>query len=147
MATLSLSGTTFASRFRQMLSTRRTGDTPRFRLSTCVLGLALRCGVCVVDYLIVYITVLRIIPVLGAFIHQASGVSMESNIHGTIALWILPLCVSVLFLVIAEFYLMRALWRVTSRVIAKWKPVASTQGTASPPMGKAQRKKTKARTK
>jgi len=82
-------------------------------------------------YLMAVATAQGVIPALGMWLHQQSGAARgELNLDGTIAMWVMPLLFMVALLLIGEVALMRAMWRWSSRMIAKMRGSAeTTEGT------------------
>lgn len=83
---------------------------------------AIRLATALVDYVLVLVTALSIIPMVGAYLHQQSGTSLGSpTASGTIAVWLVPFLFVVVVLAVAEIAFMRWLWRVGSARIARIK--------------------------
>ena len=88
-------------------------------LLVAVWATVIRAATLVVDYLLVMVTAVGVIPMIGLYLHQASGSAQnELTTSGTVALWIVPLLFVVTLLAVAEIALMRWLWRTGSRWIA-----------------------------
>lgn len=89
-------------------------------LPVAVWTIAIRAATLVLDYLLVMVTAVGVIPMIGLYLHQASGAAQnELTTSGTVALWIVPLLFVVTVLAVAEIALMRWLWRAGGRRIAK----------------------------
>ncbi|WP_284982431.1 hypothetical protein [Arthrobacter sp. efr-133-TYG-118] len=94
-------------------------EGPKAGLPVVVWAIVIRAATLVVDYLLVMVTAVCIIPMIGLYLHQASGAAQnELTTSGTVALWIVPLLFVVTLLAVAEIALMRWLWRAGSRRIA-----------------------------
>ncbi|MDP9904776.1 hypothetical protein [Arthrobacter bambusae] len=88
-------------------------------LPVVVWATVIRVATLVVDYLLVMVTAVGIIPMIGLYLHQASGAAQnELTTSGTVALWVVPLLFVVTLLAVAEAALMRWLWRAGNRRIA-----------------------------
>lgn len=84
-----------------------------------VWAIVIRAATLVVDYLMFMVTAVGIIPMIGLYLHQASGAAQNGlTTSGTVALWIVPLLFVVTLLAVAEIALMRWLWRAGGRRIA-----------------------------
>ena len=85
-----------------------------------VWALVIRTTTLIFDYMLVMATAIGLIPMIGLYLHQASGAAQnELTTSGTVALWILPFLFVVTVLTVAEIVLMRSLWRAGGRRIAK----------------------------
>lgn len=109
------------------------------RLVTIVL---IRLLTVVVAYALVMVTIVSIIPNLGAYLHDVSGAaSAELTETGTIALWTMPFAALTLMITVAEMSFLRWLWRKGSARIAAMQPsTVDAEVTTSRP---AQRTKTR----
>jgi hypothetical protein len=88
-------------------------------MPVAVWAVVIRAATLVVDYLLVTVTAVGIIPMIGLYLHQVSGAAqIELTTSGTVALWIVPLLFVVTLLAVAEIALMRWLWRAGGRRIA-----------------------------
>lgn len=91
----------------------------------------LRAGTLFFDYLLITATAFAVIPMLGAYMHQQSGLSQNQvTADGTVAMWLIPFLFVVVMLTLAEFMLMRFLWRAGTRKIQRMKERAETQSTS-----------------
>lgn len=67
--------------------------------------------VLIADYLLASTTATVLIPMLGAWLHQRSGLAGgQLSMAGTIAMWIAPFTFLVLLLAAGEIATMRAMW-------------------------------------
>ncbi|WP_394941126.1 hypothetical protein [Psychromicrobium sp. YIM B11713] len=99
-------------------------------LPVAVWATVIRAAILVADYLLIAVTALGVIPMIGLYLHQASGAAQnELTTSGTVALWIVPLLFVVTLLAVAEIALMRWLWRVGSRGIASIRGHYATRKT------------------
>lgn len=92
----------------------------------------IRLATVLVDYALVLVTALTIIPMIGAYVHEQSGASLgELTSTGTIALWAMPFGFIVVVITVAEIAFMRWLWKVGSRRIARIKAARLGENTAA----------------
>lgn len=64
------------------------------------------------DYSIISVTALNALPSLAATMHAQSGAAdVELTVEGEIALWLIPFVFVVVFIIIVEVIVMRAMWR------------------------------------
>lgn len=90
----------------------------RTGLPVAVWATVIRTATLIVDYLMVMVTAVGIIPMIGLYLHQASGAAQsELTTSGTVALWVVPFLFVVTLLALAEITLMRWLWRAGGRRI------------------------------
>lgn len=76
-----------------------------------------RAAVLIADYVLVTVMAFAIIPSLGAWMHESSGVAgAPVNDAGMIALWIIPTGFAALTLWVAMITVMRWMWRWASGV-------------------------------
>lgn len=77
-----------------------------------------RSVVLIADYLLASSTATVLIPLLGAWLHQRSGLGGgQLSVAGTIAMWIAPFAFLVLVLAVGEIAAMRAMWGWATRRI------------------------------
>jgi hypothetical protein len=102
------------------------------RQGPSVLGaVGLRLGTLFLDYLLITATAFAVIPMLGAYMHQQSGLNQNQvTADGTVAMWLIPFAFVVVMLTLAEVMLMRFLWRAGTRKIQRMKERAETQPTS-----------------
>lgn len=93
-------------------------------------------------YMILTATVTGLIPMVGMWVHQQSGLPMgEPTREGLVAFWLMPYAFVVLMILVGELALFRAMWRGGSNLIAAAN--AKRDGdSAAPATGTAARTKT-----
>lgn len=77
----------------------------------------IRGGIVVADWLLVVATAVALLPMLGAWLHQASG-AQELSMEGAIAFWLVPYLFVAGMIMILEVVLMRGLWQRGTAKIA-----------------------------
>lgn len=88
------------------------------RVPFAVWSVLLHAVVLFCDYSIISVTALNALPSLAATMHVQSGAAdVELTMEGEIALWLVPLAFVVVFVIIAEVVVMRALWRGATRAV------------------------------
>lgn len=88
------------------------------RIPLRAVSLVLHGLVIAADYLIVTFAAMAVIPSIGAYLHQASGMDQVSVTPvGTIAVWAAPFAFIVGMIFVAAFVTMRGMWRWAGRRI------------------------------
>lgn len=88
------------------------------RIPLRAISLALHGLVIAADYMIVTFTAMAVIPSIGAYLHQASGMDqVDVTPVGTIAVWAAPFAFIVGMIFVAAYVTMRGMWRWAGRRI------------------------------
>lgn len=80
--------------------------------------LAMLALVVVLSYLMVLFSAVSIVPNLAVLVQQGTGITLEMRLDAVVAGWLLPVLFLVAALLVAEVFLVRAMWR-TARVAGR----------------------------
>lgn len=112
-------------------------------MSTRTKVIGIRLATLAVDWLVVLSTVVALLPLLGAWLHQQSG-AQNLTMEGAVAFWLVPYLFATGMIMILEFVALRGLWRAGSRKIARLRSTdagaISITGESETAMGRAVRK-------
>lgn len=85
-----------------------------------------------VDYIVVMVTAMNVIPTIGVWLHQQSPVNLgQVTVDGVIALWVMPFVFVVVMIIIGELWVLRWWWRAGTWVIARFRRHATSQITTT----------------
>lgn len=127
------------SRLRRAMSWLKP-ETTQGGVPVMVWTVFFRSTVLIAFYLMAVATAQGVIPALGMWLHQQSGAAQgQLTSDGTLAMWVMPLLFMVTLVTVAELVLMRAMWRWSSRMIAKTRGTTGVPDEPTEPLGSARK--------
>lgn len=113
----------------------------RTTVSWIVWAAAIRLGTVVAAYVLAFLSATQVVPVIGLYLYQQSGVATSATpvaTNGLLAVWVVPFVFVVALLAVAEVALMRWLWRLGTRRIERLR--ARDTETTTQPAGQRRRR-------
>lgn len=104
--------------------------------------LAMLALVVVLSYLMVLFSAVSIVPNLAVLVQQGTGITLEMRLDAVVAGWLLPVLFLVAALLVAEVFVVRAMWRTARGAGRRLKKalfrLEDAQATVSPSVKAAQ---------